>query len=214
MEYLFGEDENIDCLFCCRTAIKKSCTGRELVTFTPVFRRDEYHCPYCGVYSFGSGSYQTHTTKTVQALCYFMLNEKSPNTDIVVVSDNDVSVIQDECDRTVQYISNEDILSYYPESFSEQVNKALLNLSRVYPEYDSRIFLKISGGHDDIFKFMCNANRTKNLVFIDSEISKEAFAKNSVRVFSKLTSFLDLMTDMQYLFRSGNGGDIYYTISS
>lgn len=201
MEYLFGNNELAKCPFCGENIIKKSCT------YGNAFRREEYQCPLCGEYSSGNSIYNFSSIKIVQALYYYMLNEKSANVDIVVISSE--SSTGKEGDRKVQYISEEDLLKYYPNSFSQQIDRALLNLSKAYSEFDSIIKLTMSGSGADIIKEFPTARKVKNLIFIDCEITEQDYSG-----IKKINAFLGLMADMGYLIKTSNNGGYSYSISS
>ena len=145
---------------------------------------------------------------------YFLLNEKPRKIDIVVISQNDVFTTQKEGSRDVQYISEENILKHYPINFSQRLDKALLNLSRVYCEYDSLIGLKAQGFADaaNLANIVHIAKRISNLVFIDWESSKDDFG-----AIERIMAFLDLLTDMDCLKKenpASSSGLFTYRISS
>jgi hypothetical protein len=140
-----------------------------------------------------------------------MLNIKSANVDLVVVSEDSNSIIIEEEYRNVQYISHEDIIRYFPNSFSQQVDRALLSLCKVYPDYDSTIFLKTGGAQSEIFANIENgsAPRIRNLVFINYDLTRETYT--NIR---KITAFLDLLADMEFLVKKGSSSGHLYQIAS
>jgi len=176
---------------------------------TSTLIRYEYNCQVCGLYSLEK-SIDRENNRLIQALYYFILNEKSANIDVLVVSENTESVIKEENGRIVQYISEEDLITYYPIDFSQKVDKSLLNLSKVYSEYDSYITIQTSGTVQEINKGLPVAEKIKNLIFVDcGELTNGKLYK--------ITSFLDLIADMELIKKNLSGGYSYfhrYTISS
>ena len=124
------------------------------------------------------------------------------------MSFGDNSLITNEGERSVQYITEKDILRYYPKNFSQHIDKALLNISKVFPGFDCSISLQFSGGSvADLNKKLPFVEKVRRLTFVDCEIHDY---KDTIKV----TSFLDLMVDMGYFKKNVLSGINDYSITS
>ena len=168
-----------------------------------------YNCPNCGSYYISERMKNelVRNWKLLSSMYYYLLQNwrEKPPFPFFVINGADKN---DNEQR--KYIFASELENLFPKTFSEQVDKALLNLSVVYPEYDSAIYLKNAGNVAEIHRDIPIAEKVKKLTFVDCEITEKDYSG-----IKKIMSFLNLMIDMGYLNEDGKStGEHYYHISS